>query len=281
MIIEIAEDAGFCYGVQRALNMINRALERGETFNTLGPIIHNPVVVKDLEKKGVKAVNSLDESDKKTIFIRTHGVPPEVIEEAKSKGFKVIDATCPIVYNAQLSARKLYEEGYLVVIVGKKDHPEVKGIMGHVDNSAVVINSPDEVKNYNFEGKKIGVVVQTTSRFDVFGDTVREILRTAKEVRAVNTRCYVTERRQEITAELAKRSDVMIIVGGKNSSNTRRLFEVSKMQGTRSYHVESPEELKKEWFEGVERVGITAGASTPPWIVNQVAEKIKSFTKEV
>ncbi len=281
MIIEIAEDAGFCYGVQRALNMINKALERGEKFNTLGPIIHNPIVVRELEEKGVKAVNSLDESDKKTIFIRTHGVPPKVLEEAKNKGFKVIDATCPIVYNAQLSARRLYEEGYLVVIVGKKDHPEVKGILGHVDNKAVVIDNPEDVKNYNFEGKKVGVVVQTTSRFDVFGDTVREILKTAKEVRAINTRCYVTERRQEITAELAKRSDVMIIVGGKNSSNTKRLYEVSKMQGTRSYHIESPDELKREWFEGVERVGITAGASTPPWIVNQVAEKIKSFTKEV
>ncbi len=281
MIIEIAEDAGFCYGVQRALNMINKAIERGEEFDTLGPIIHNPIVVRELEEKGIKAVNSLEESSKKAIFIRTHGVPPKVIEEAKNKGFKVIDATCPIVYNAQLSARRLYEEGYLVVIVGKKDHPEVKGILGHVEDNAVVIDNPEDVKNYNFEGKKVGVVVQTTSRFDVFGDTVREILKTAKEVRAINTRCYVTERRQEITADLAKRSDVMIIVGGKNSSNTKRLYEVSRMQGTVSYHIESPDELKKEWFEGVERVGITAGASTPPWIVQQVAEKIKSFTKEV
>ncbi len=281
MIIEVAEDAGFCYGVQRALNMINRAIEKGEKFDTLGPIIHNSIVVKSLEEKGIRAVNSLDESDKKTIFIRTHGVPPEVIEEAKNKGFKVIDATCPIVYNAQLSAKKLYDEGYIVVIVGKKDHPEVQGILGFVENNALVIDNPEDVKKYNFEGKRVGVLAQTTSRFDVFGDVVREILKYAKEIKAINTRCYVTETRQDLTAELARRSDVMIIVGGKNSSNTKRLFEVSKMQGARSYHIESPDELKPEWFGGVERVGISAGASTPPWIVDEVVEKIKSFTKEV
>ncbi len=281
MIIEVAEDAGFCYGVQRALNMINKAIERGERFDTLGPIIHNPVVVKQLEEKGIKAVNSLDETDKGTIFIRTHGVPPRIIEEARKRGFKVIDATCPIVYNAQLSAKKLYDEGYIVVIVGKKDHPEVEGILGHVNGDALIIDNPAEVSKYNFEGKKVGVVVQTTSRFDVFGDVVREILRQAKEVRAINTRCYVTERRQEITAELSRRSDVMIIVGGKNSSNTKRLYEVSRMQGTPSYHIETPDELKPEWFENAERVGISAGASTPPWIVNEVVKKIKSLTKEV
>lgn len=281
MIIEVAEDAGFCYGVQRALNMINKAIERGEKFDTLGPIIHNPVVVRQLEEKGVKAVNSLDETDKNTIFIRTHGVPPRIIEEAKKRGFKVIDATCPIVYNAQLSAKKLYDKGYIVVVVGKKDHPEVGGILGHVNGDALVIDNPDEVSKYNFEGKKVGVVVQTTSRFDVFGDVVREILKHAKEVRAINTRCYVTERRQEITAELSRRSDVMIIVGGKNSSNTKRLYEVSRMQGKPSYHIETPDDLRAEWFKHAERVGISAGASTPPWIVNKVVEKIKSLTKEV
>ncbi len=277
MKIKIVEGSGFCFGVQRAMEMIEKAYQEGKEFDTLGPIIHNPFVVKELEEKGIKAVESIDETDKKMLVIRTHGVPPSVYEEARKRGIELLDTTCPFVVNAQMAARKLVEEGYdPMLIVGKRDHPEVIGILGHAWNKPVVVSSPEEVEKMNLAGRRVGIISQTTMTFELFASCVRAAMRSAKEVKVINTRCATTERRQKATMQVAKESDVMIVIGGRSSSNTKRLHEIAS-EFTRAYHIEHPDELKPEWFEGVENVGIAAGASTPPWLIEAVVEKIKSM----
>ena len=277
MKITIVEGSGFCFGVQRAMEMIEKAYQEGKRFDTLGPIIHNPFVVKELEEKGIRAVESIDETEKSMIVIRTHGVPPSIYEEARERGIELLDTTCPFVVNAQMAARKLVEEGYdPVLIVGKREHPEVIGILGHAWNKPIVVSSPDEVERMNLAGRRVGIISQTTMTFDLFASCVRAAMKTAKEVRVINTRCATTERRQKATMEVARKVDVMIVIGGRNSSNTKRLHEIAS-QFTRSYHIEHPDELKEEWFRNVEEVGVTAGASTPSWLIEAVVQKIRSF----
>ncbi len=277
MKITIVEGSGFCFGVQRAMDMIEKAYEEGLRFDTLGPIIHNPFVVKDLESRGIRAVDSLDQTDKKIVVVRTHGVPPEVYEEAEKKGIKLLDTTCPFVFNAQSAARRLVEEGYdPVIVVGKKEHPEVIGILGHAWNKPVVVGSPEEVEKLNIANRRVGILSQTTMTFDLFASCVRAAMKYAKEVHVINTRCATTERRQKATMEVAQKVDVMVVIGGKNSSNTKRLHEIASKY-TRSYHIEHPDELKEEWFDGVENVGVAAGASTPPWLIEAVVKRIKEI----
>ncbi len=277
MEIELVEGSGFCFGVQRAMDMVKEALKQGKKFDTLGPLIHNPIVIEELEAKGIRAVNSLEETDKPTILIRSHGVPPDVYEKAKNLGLEVLDATCPFVRNAQNAAKKLVDEGYdVVLVVGKKSHPEVKGIVGHAYGKPIVVSGKEDVAKLQLDAKRVGIISQTTMTFDLLAECVVEALKYAKEVKVLQTRCATTERRQKATAEVAKRVDLMIVVGGRNSSNTRRLFEISS-SFTKAYHIERPEELRKEWFSNVKRVGVTAGASTPPWVVQKVIEIIRSF----
>ncbi len=272
------DEYSFCFGVERALEIAKKYIEKGEYFDTLGEIIHNPHVVADLEKKGIHVVNNPEESKKDKILIRSHGVAPEVVEKIKNLGKEIIDATCPFVKHAHDSARKLVDEGYCLLIVGKKHHPEVIGIQGYARGKGHVVLKEEEVDNINLKGKKVGIVSQTTMLLANVQTVINAVLKqNPKEVRYINTRCSTTERRQNAARELAKMVDVMVIVGGRHSSNTNRLYEISKEYCKRAYLVESYRELRPEWFKHAKVVGVTGGASTPPEDVLKVKETIEKF----
>lgn len=280
-IVEIitAKYAGFCFGVKRALQLAQEAAmskKDGAPIYSLGPLIHNPQVVDDLEKKGVSVVNDLLDINTGTLIIRSHGVSPEVFEDAEKKRLSIIDATCPFVKKAQQFAQQLLEEGYQVVVVGDKQHPEVIGIIGWANNEAIVVEKPEEAWEISAE-RPIGLIAQTTQPKENL-DKVEEILKgRGIEVKVYNTICLATGERQESARELANNVDVMIIVGGKNSANTQKLARLCKATGTATYHIETAEELEGEWFENAEKIGITAGASTPDWIIEEVKNKCQKW----
>jgi len=275
--VKLTEEYGFCFGVKRALEIARRSLREGKKFDSLGPIIHNEYVVDELKKEGVEVIDSIEESKKNLVLIRTHGVPPEIYEKAKSLGKELIDCTCPFVSNAQKWAKKFYEEGYVVIVVGKKDHPEVVGIVGHTEGKAIVVSSSHELDVDLIRNKKVGVVAQTTSRLDMVQDVMNRLVEEASEVRFANTRCNTTQKRQEQVEKLSKEVDVMVIVGGKNSSNTRRLYEIASKNCKKAYLVSSPDEISGDWFYNVNSIGVSGGASTPPEMVEEVYEKIKNL----
>jgi 4-hydroxy-3-methylbut-2-enyl diphosphate reductase len=278
MKIRIAENAGFCYGVKRAIKIADEALEKNKSIYSLGPIIHNPQVVSEYEKKGLKVVESVDKA-KNAILIRSHGIPPNIYKLINDKKLECIDATCPFVKEAQDYAKQLYEEGYFVVIIGDKNHPEVQAHIAYANYQAQVINSKEEAKN--IQAQKIGVISQTTQSVDNFVSIVSELAKKAKEIRIFNTICDATEKRQESAKELAQISDIMIVIGGKNSANTRKLYEICLNFCKKVYYIETKEELHKEWFYDVENVGITAGASTPSWLIDDVMQAILSIDNEL
>ncbi len=278
MKIIVASEAGYCYGVERALKMVKKALEDGKVpIYTLGPLIHNPQVVSDLSKKGVTPVSSLDEVEKGYVVIRSHGVPPEVLEKARLKGIKIIDATCPFVKKAQEKASLLSSEGYLVVIIGEKRHPEVIGLLGYAGGNSLVLENPEDIPFEILKREKIGVVVQTTQSEERLFDIINKLIPFSGELRVFNTICNATQKRQEAARKLAREVDVMIIVGGKNSANTTRLYQISRRINPRSFHIETAEEIRKEWFDKSKTVGLTAGASTPRYLLNEVEKRVKSI----
>ena len=274
----LPDEFSFCFGVERALEIAKKYMEKGEYFDTLGEIIHNPHVVAKFEEKGIHVINDPEKSQKNKILIRSHGVPPDVIEKIKNLGKDIIDATCPFVKHAHESARKLVDEGYCLLIVGKKQHPEVIGIQGYARGKGHVVLKEEEVDRINLKGKKVGIVSQTTMLLANVRTVIDAALKqNPKELRYINTRCSTTERRQNATRELAKKVDAMVIVGGKHSSNTNRLFEIARQYCKKAYLVESYKELKPEWFLDVETVGVTGGASTPPEDVLKVKETIEKI----
>lgn len=242
---------------------------------SLGPLIHNPQQVELLAKKGVYEVSNMESlKPGDTLIIRSHGTSPKVLEEAKARGLKIVDATCPFVVKAQRLAQTLNREGYQVVIVGEGDHPEVIGIMGFIENEAWVVENADNVDNLPPKSK-IGVIAQTTQSFDNFRNVVASLLRKSDELRVFNTICHATTRRQESALELAKKADLMIVIGGRNSANTSRLASLCRLTGVMTYHIETADEIEPSWLEGVQTVGVTAGASTPEWIIEDVVKKLK------
>jgi len=276
MKINIAKKAGFCFGVKRAIDItFDLAKEDNKGLYTYGPLIHNPQVVEELRIKGVKTVDDLTSPDIRTIIIRTHGVSPEVYAETSKMGYNVIDATCPFVKKAQNFAQILNDEGYQVLIIGDKEHPEVQGLMGFAGGHAVVADNAD---NLPVLKNRVGIIVQTTQPFDTFRKIVLEVINTVREVKIYNTICDFTAQRVKETRELAKKVELMIIVGGKNSSNTNQLVKLSKDVCAKVYHVETAEEIREEWFQGVENVGITGGASTPQWIIEDAVKKIREIS---
>lgn len=270
MQITIAKSAGFCFGVYRALDIVEKESKKSK-INILGDLIHNEFVVNDLRKKGINNIESLDEADTKNIVITAHGVPDSVKEEAKLKGFKVIDATCPLVEKVHDCAKDIEKKGYLVTVIGKEKHIEVKGITGNLKDY-VVIEDIEDIKK--LKDKKVGVVVQTTEDTDRVNEIIEKIRGIAKEVDYHDTICSATKERQKEAKEISKKVDLIIVIGGKKSNNTRKLFEICSRNAD-AKHVENYKDLKKEWFNGVEKVGITAGASTPKILIEEVYNKIK------
>lgn len=277
MKVTIAEACGFCYGVRRAVDMASQA-ETGT--KTLGPIIHNPQVVARLSAQGVAPVDSLDEvGDGETILIRSHGVGPSVYEEASRRGIRVIDATCPHVKKAQQDAKKIVEEGKNLVIIGEKAHPEVISISQWGANRAIIIDREIEAEQISFS-ESLGVVVQTTFSQEQF-KRIAEILKTKTNDLDVHmTICTATQQRQNAAVELAGKVDAMIVVGGRNSANTGRLAQVCREQGCPTYHIETAAELDTAAFRGMNHIGITAGASTPDWIIQEVVDIMENLQAE-
>lgn len=273
--IEIASEAGACYGVERALRMVEDAAKTSTVpVHTLGPLIHNPCVVDDLAAKGVTVVASPEDSAGDTLLLRTHGVTPEEERRARELCHDVLDATCPFVKKVHLAASRLYREGYQVVVVGEAGHPEVEATLPHAPG-AVVVGDVPKAEELPF-CKKIGVVVQTTQSRSNLQHVVSALLDRAEEVRVVNTICDATSGHQGACAELAARADVMIVIGGRISANTKRLAEIAAELCPRTYHIEGADELDPSWLVGAGLIGITAGASTPASQIDAVCRAIEA-----
>ena len=277
MRVKLSKDAGFCFGVKRAINTALKANSISGSVYTYGPIIHNPQVVKDFDLKGIKAVENLKNvKEGSTIIIRTHGVPPEVERQFKLKKLRIIDATCPFVKKPQEYVRQLSRDGYTPIIIGEADHPEVIGIKGYAGKIAIVVGTPAEAEKVH-PVKKMGIVVQTTQSNGNFSAIMKVLSGKSREFRILNTICNATHERQDSALKLAGEVDIMIVVGGKNSANTKHLAEVCETTGVETRHIEAASELQTAWFRGKKTAGVTAGASTPDWIIKEVAERIKKL----
>lgn len=275
--IRVADHAGACYGVERALKLARRCgAEAMPPVHTLGPLIHNPLVVRDLASSGVELAETLDDAREGTLIIRTHGVVPEVVDAARARGLDVVDATCPYVKKVHDAAAQLTREGYQLLVIGEAGHPEVEGILGHAGARAQVVGEASEVAGLTLK-PRVGVVVQTTQTAQRLSEIVAALAPRVRELRVVNTICKATEERQRAAAELAAASDCMIVVGGKNSGNTRRLAEICAAACASTHHIESEDELDPAWFAGAYEVGITAGASTPQEHIDRVRARIEQI----
>lgn len=271
--IRIASEAGACYGVERALQMVEAAAREGAgRVHTLGPLIHNPRVVADLAERGVTVVGSPEEAAGDTLLLRTHGTSPDEEARAEELCARVLDATCPFVKKVHLAARRLSSEGYQVVVVGEAGHPEVEATLPHAPG-ALVVGSASEARALP-PARRVGVVVQTTARRALLDEVVCALLERAEEVRVVNTICEATAGHQASCAELARDADVMVVIGGRISANTTRLAEISAALCPRTHHVEAADEVCPSWFDGARVIGITAGASTPASQIEAVRERI-------
>jgi len=281
MEVKLAGSAGFCFGVKRALKIARQTLKLAADCGklpvyTFGPLVHNPQVVDALEKDGLKVLENFAPAPRGFLIIRSHGVSPEIKQQAERAGFKIVDATCPLVKKIHKLARALQKEKYSIIIVGHKGHPEVQGIAGFAGENHFIIENQKEAKNLP-KLNKVGVLAQTTAPFSEFKKIVRVLLEKSNELRVFNTICFEGQKRQLSTRKLAKMVDLIVVVGGKNSSNTLRLVEVGLSQGKPVLHLESPQELKPETFAGINSVGLTAGASTPQELLLQVLQKLQEF----
>ena len=275
-MITVAKTAGFCYGVKRAVDNVYKAAENGEKIATIGQIIHNPQVIADLASKGINAYDKVDSIPKGyKAVIRAHGVPERIYKELEGREY--IDLTCPFVSKIHKIVKEHYQKGYQIVIVGDKNHPEVIGINGWCNDSAIIINDPNEQINEDLTKKDLCVVAQTTIKKNIFVQIVQILKKTCKSTLIFDTICSATRDRQEEAEVLAKASDMMLVVGGRQSSNTRKLFEVSKRYCENTYHIETYEEIPQKNIYN--KIGITAGASTPVSIIEEVVKAMSENLK--
>jgi small subunit ribosomal protein S1 len=277
MRVQVSAKAGFCFGVKRAIEMATDTVRNKEgPIFTLGPLIHNPQVVASLAKMGVNVINDLEDIKKGTLIIRSHGVSPELIDKARERGLNIVDATCPFVRRAQSLARELSDQGMQVVVVGDRDHPEVQGIVGWTNGKALVVENPEEAALLDNEAE-YGVIAQTTQMLENFDAIVDVIRKKGLVFKDCNTICSATNQRQQAALELARNVGVMIVVGGANSANTSKLASICRKSGTATYLIETADELDPAWFQGVKTAGLTAGASTPDWIIEEVRKRMSEI----
>jgi len=277
--IYIADYAGFCFGVKRAVEIAEGALSqlnKGEKIYSLGPLVHNPQVVDKFNEKGIKVINNADEIDDGKIIIRSHGISGKLQKRLEDKNLQLIDGTCPYVKSVHNKVNKYHEDGYKIVIIGDKNHPEVIGINGWCNDEAIIINKEDEAENMpNYD--KICIVSQTTNTQEKFQKLSDIIAKKGKEVKIFNTICNATNQRQSACEELAKKVEAMIVIGGHHSSNTNKLAEISKKYCSNVYHIETHDELPLHEISKFNTVGITAGASTPDWIIEEVIKTLENL----
>lgn len=278
MEIRKAKVQGFCFGVAITVKKAEEAIAQRSDVTTLGHVVHNPQTVATLEASGLRNAASIDEVESGALFVRAHGLPIDVFEKAQAKGLEIIDATCPMVTKIHVQAEKLKAEGYKIIVIGDPQHPEVKGTLSHVPG-AWCIETVEDVEKLP-RGSRMGVVVQSTYSRERFSDIVKALSEKYYEVRAVNTICTDTNNRQSEALRLADEVDVMVVVGGKTSANTKHLAELSETHGAHSYHIEGPDELRSEWFDGVKVAGLMSGASTPGWLVDSVQARMEELARQ-
>jgi len=278
MKIQLASSYGFCFGVKRAIEIA----EEHRGCVTYGPLIHNKDEI-DRLKQGfnigiARNLNDIQTND--AVVIRTHGIPKDELAVLNSQDHNIIDATCPYVTTPQNIVQKMSEDGYSIVIFGDKDHPEIKGVVSYAQDidDAFIVLEPEELEALPLKGK-VAVVSQTTKKPEDFAKIVTALMTTRKEIRVFNTICNATFENQDAAADLAKNADVMVVIGGKHSSNTKQLHSICVRDCDDSYLIENEKELDLSWFEGKELCGISAGASTPDWIVQNVIDKIQEMKK--
>ena len=282
MEILLAQEMGFCWGVRRAIDIMEHAAaEHGEVIS-VGPIVHNPQVVEELKQRGVRQ-GEHPEDDSLPVAITAHGVGPQVLAKVEATGAEIIDGTCPIVTRSQRWARRMAEQGFTVLVFGDPEHREVRGVIGWAGNKALPVRDGDPLPD-PFPSR-VAIISQTTQSPERFAEFVSEVMTkhvsTISELRLVNTLCDVTSHQQAAARALAAEVDVMIVVGGRDSANTRHLLEVSQEEGVTAHHIETGDEIEAKWLRGCEKVGVTAGASTPDSSVEAVVRRIEEVAKEL
>ncbi len=289
MQVELAREMGFCFGVKRTLKLFDDLGEDSRGVDTLGTLVHNPQVVADLKRRGVGMLQEVSDSSGGTLTITAHGSSPQQIAEAQSRGLRLIDTTCPLVTKVQKIAMDLHKQGHQLVVFGDHRHQEVRGIVGWTDNTALVSTDAEELVprliGLSRSGKRVprrvSIVSQTTQPADRFKSFVADLMRLLpddfREVQIHNTICEPTLDRQSAVLDLAQEVDIMIVVGGHDSANTRHLAELSLEEGLETHHIEWPEEIRPEWFEGHKLAGVTAGASTPDDVIADVVRRIEAI----
>lgn len=281
--IETAKEMGFCFGVRRAIDILQKAAKKYHRLETLGPVVHNRQVVDQLAQLGIVEIQDLAQLQGKIIAIPSHGAAPQLVEEIRAQGLQMVDTTCPIVQKAQRAASELAEAGFSVIIFGDADHPEVRGVLDGVGDKGLATLDAQEALNFARSGR-IGIISQTTQSPAQFVGFVTQLISSllteVKELRIINTICDATRKRQAAALELAKKVELMIVIGGRNSANTRRLAEVSSSAGVETHHIETAKELNNSWLKNRRKIGITAGASTPDQAIEEVMAKLKEITLE-
>ena len=280
MKITVAKDAGYCFGVRDAVNLAYDASDKYGEVYMLGDIVHNENVVKDLENAGAKVVETLDDiPGDKPVLLRAHGTINETLNEAKEKNLNIIDATCPLVHEIHREVKMLEDEGRKIVIIGDHGHDEVNAIADQVSNPSIVASKEEALKIKRT--RKIGVVCQSTQMIENVQEIINTLMTRIVDIRFINTICYPTKRNHDQIKELAKSSDLMIIIGSFTSANSKRLTELAKQRNEKTYQVTCAEDLEKKWFDGIESVGISAGASTPDYLIEGVKNKINDIKDEL
>jgi 4-hydroxy-3-methylbut-2-enyl diphosphate reductase len=279
MEIIVAENCGLCYGVKRALRLAKetREMKKGKVF-TLGDLIHNPQVVSELKSLGIEPAEKLEDIQEGTIIIRSHGTSPENYRLLIQKKIEIVDATCPIVKKIQKLVQHLAKKKAEIILVGNRKHPEIKGLIGYSQKKGIIVENEDQARKLPYK-KKRAVLAQSTQDLSLFKKIVATLIEKTKELKVYNTICLSTQTRQRSTSELASRVDTLFIVGGKNSSNTNKLFHISKSILANTHFVESAKEIMPEMLKKAKKIGISGGASTPPEAIEEVVLKIKNSSK--
>jgi 4-hydroxy-3-methylbut-2-enyl diphosphate reductase len=278
MRIEKAAEMGFCFGVRRAIGIVEKAVAERGPLQTLGALVHNQQVVDRLADWGVTVAQTIDDIETTVVAVTSHGASPGTLEALRGSGHEIIDATCPFVRKAQVATENLAESGFWVHVFGDSDHPEVRGLLGWAGEQSSA--STDLPPSDTF-GKKLGVVCQTTQSPEAFGRFLSQLaprqLNRLSELRVVNTICDATRRNQEAAVELSGRVQAMVVIGGRDSANTKRLAELCTATGTPTYRIETAGDLSMEWFRGISVVGVTAGASTPDDVIEEVVRSLSTL----
>jgi len=274
------DEAGFCFGVRRALQLANEATEKYSEVACLGPLIHNRQVVEDLEERGMRVVETIEEvPPNSAALVRAHGAGPTVYEAAREREIDLIDATCPFVRRVQQAAARFTEDDYQVLVLGEREHPEAQAIVAHAGGHAIIVEDAGALDRIAVTDR-VAVVCQTTQHLDTLQELVAALLPRIAELRVANTICDATSKRQKASVGVARQVDLMIVIGGYHSANTNRLAQICRATGTRTEHIETADELCGEWLEGVGTVGITAGASTPLEAVEAVRRRLVELAAE-